>query len=85
MHCNKTLVDCDFLKIIGRDAIYILVIYRKIFFIGSVLGPGFSSISPHSIKSEKLEREFPVVFIVGLVRSMMNAFLTKKKTSERVC
>ena len=30
MHCNKTLEDCDFLKIMGRDAIYIPVTYRKI-------------------------------------------------------
>ena len=41
MHCNKTLEDCDFLKIMGRDAIYIPVTYRKIV-IGLVLGTRFS-------------------------------------------
>ena len=30
MHCNKTLEDCDFLKIMGRDAVYIPVTNRKI-------------------------------------------------------
>ena len=30
MHCNKTLEDCDFLKIMGRDTIYIQVTYKKI-------------------------------------------------------
>ena len=30
VHFNKTLVDCDFLKIMVRDAIYIPVTYRKI-------------------------------------------------------
>ena len=30
MHCNKTLEDCDFLKIMERDAVYIPVTYRKI-------------------------------------------------------
>ena len=30
MHCNKALEDCDFLKTMGQDAIYILVAYRKI-------------------------------------------------------
>ena len=41
MHCNKTLEDCDFLKNMGRDAIYIPVTYRKIV-IGLVLGTRFS-------------------------------------------
>ena len=38
MHCNKTLEDYDFLKIMGRDAIYIPVTYRKI-----VIWLGFTS------------------------------------------
>ena len=41
MHCNKTLEDCDFLKNMGRDAIYIPVTYRKIV-IALVLGTRFS-------------------------------------------
>ena len=31
MHCNKTLDDCVFIKIMGRDAIYIPVTYTKVF------------------------------------------------------
>ena len=30
MHCNKTVDDCDFLKIMERETIYIPVTYRKI-------------------------------------------------------
>ena len=30
MNCNKTLEDCDFLKGMRKDAIYIPVTYRKI-------------------------------------------------------
>ena len=30
MHCNKTLEDCDFLKFMRRDTVYIPMAYRKI-------------------------------------------------------
>ena len=39
MHCHKTIEDCDFLKIMGRDAIYIPVTYRTI-----VIWLGFRSL-----------------------------------------
>ena len=38
MHCNKTVEDCGFLKIIRSDAIYIPVTYKKI-----VIWLGFKS------------------------------------------